>query len=698
MSGRDSGVYKDYSRIVGMDPAANFLLGPGWRAFSGGQRNPVLQFLLMPSAELIQSFARRKREDNWGGFLVLGDLAQGLTANDPITALTTRNFLDEQLAIGADSPFVTAKKELQLCLPLPPELVSTIPGARKVALAAPPVLPPRNWDDAAVVGIIDDGIAFGHERFRRADGTSRFEYFWHQDGVPRPPGIETVDSGREFGKAEIDQMLQACQTPGVGVDETKFYRMTGMADFRLAGHKSVAWRLAHGTHVLDLASGFPSSADVADRPLIGVQLPVSATANLSGAGLERSVVDAMKYIVDRAALLAPPKGEPPPIVINFSYGTYLGPHNGHALLERKMDHLIQHAPGPLRIVLPAGNSNMVRCHAVVSPAIGRMSELHVRVQPDSKALAAIQIWLPIEIGASTGASRVAIEVIAPDGASSGWVEEGARQDVLLPSGTSLVGAPSVPSFGRVSFHSSLFTQQGHFRIDIQPTAWDLPAGPTVLLALKAPAGVWRIVVNNQGLPAGTTLQAWIERSDLLYGYARRGRQGYFETAADVRFDREGRPITEDVSTSDPVRRTGMENAIGTGKRPMVLGGYDGKGLGIADYSAGGPSLASGATLQRPDGLAVTDDSRVHVGVRAAGSRSGSVKTMRGTSVAAPQVTRMIADALAADAASDRTALIARAAADEAGLSGTAPALPASRSGAGRLMLPPADKRPDRLWK
>ncbi len=34
-----------------------------------------------------------------------------------------------------------------------------------------------------IVGVIDDGIAFGHERFRKSGGTTRVEFVWIQDGA-----------------------------------------------------------------------------------------------------------------------------------------------------------------------------------------------------------------------------------------------------------------------------------------------------------------------------------------------------------------------------------------------------------------------------------------------------------------------------------------------------------------------------------
>jgi len=59
---------------------------------------------------------------------------------------------------------------------------------------------------AVVVGIIDDGIAFGHQRFRKVVGgniESRVEFWWLQDGVhgapagpfpfPLPPALALVE-------------------------------------------------------------------------------------------------------------------------------------------------------------------------------------------------------------------------------------------------------------------------------------------------------------------------------------------------------------------------------------------------------------------------------------------------------------------------------------------------------------------------
>jgi hypothetical protein len=75
----------------------------------------------------------------------------------------------------------------------------------------------------------------------------------------------------------------------------------------------------------------------------------------------------------------------------------------------------------------------------------------------------------------------------------------------------------------------------------------------------------------------------------------------------------------------------------------VLGGYLRKEVVAAPYSAAG-SVPPPARW--PDAMAPSDDSRVHSGVVATGSRSNSIFAMSGTSVSAPQIARLVADNLA----------------------------------------------------
>ena len=93
-------------------------------------------------------------------------------------------------------------------------------------------------------------------------------------------------------------------------------------------------------------------------------------------------------------------------------------------------------------------------------------------------------------------------------------------------------------------------------------------------------------------------------------------------------------------------------------------------------------------MRAPDAMAVSEDSRVHRGVLAAGSRSGSVVAMSGTSVAAPQIARIIADDLAGAGLGDHAWVQSQG---EKGMPASPGKPPDERGGAGRIATSPIVK-------
>jgi hypothetical protein len=91
--------------------------------------------------------------------------------------------------------------------------------------------------------------------------------------------------------------------------------------------------------------------------------------------------------------------------------------------------------------------------------------------------------------------------------------------------------------------------------------------------------------------------------------------------------------------------------------------------------------------QGPDAVAVCDDAPANNGVLAAGARSSSVFAMNGTSVAAPQITRWIAEQLALGNPGDRAGVHTEAGKRETPAQPGDPQPPAKRAGAGRIELP-----------
>ncbi|MBB4040389.1 hypothetical protein GGR34_002042 [Microvirga flocculans] len=527
-----------------------------------------------------------------------------------------------------------------------------------------------------VMGVIDDGIAFAHERFRslvNGRWKSRVESWWLQDGAHQG-STSSVPYGRELRKAEIDNLLDACNRAG-HVDEDLLYRKAGLIDFRQAGHKSAAWRAAHGTHVMDLACGLVPYEPQAERPIVCVQLPTRVTAQTSGAALYPYALDAIAYILSCAEEISKERGYSHlPVVINLSYGRLAGPHDGTLDLESAIDDIVDNCAEhgiSLRVVLPSGNSYLYRCHSQVSfERRSQTASLLWRVMPDDRTPSFLEIWLPPR-KSGLSASRIELKITSPTGQSRSIGETPGA--VRWASGNQ--------TYAKAHYVISPITQRGMFLIALAPTA---QLDPTATLS---PAGTWTIELRNRGLSRADTIHAWIQRDDTLYGFPSQGRQSCFDHACYARYDHAGRDNEMDDAAC-VVKRDSTINGIATGQHPIVIGGYLGKEMVAAPYSAAGSSIPSASSPRKPDALAISDNSRVHRGVLAAGTRSGSVVAIGGTSVAAPQVARWCASQLASGNAGNRASVQALAAQDEAGLPAGTPAVPSpQRGGSGRLRLP-----------
>jgi hypothetical protein len=186
------------------------------------------------------------------------------------------------------------------------------------------------------------------------------------------------------------------------------------------------------------------------------------------------------------------------------------------------------------------------------------------------------------------------------------------------------------------------TNRGRYVIALLPT--DLPDCEHQL----APFGTWTIAFKNL-MNRRIDVEASIQWDDRPLGYPQNGRQSYFVDDCYQRFE-EISGEEEETDNNSAIKRDGSMNAIATGSRAITAGGYVRKQNRVVKYSAGGPISLTGSTAKKvaglersgPDGLARSDESYVHQGMLAAGTRSGSVVVMNGTSVAAPQIARQIA--------------------------------------------------------
>jgi hypothetical protein len=491
-----------------------------------------------------------------------------------------------------------------------------------------------------IVGVIDEGLAFAHERFReivRGRTTSRIEYFWNQNEDLKREGPDCgMGYGSELSRSKISELLKAA-THGSQIDEDEVYRQ--------ARHGTVGRRLLHGTHVMDLAADEnPKEASASSPRIICVELPKQMVRDTSGLSLAVHALDAIRYVLDRAACIARAlQGGKSrahcPVVVNLSFGNIAGPHDGSSMLEAAIDELIRLGEAAtdrsrLQVVLPAGNNHLSRCHAQVVLAAGAEETLQWRILPDDATPSFVEIWIS---GDDADDGLVAIEVTPPGGPGSGWVHLNEVRCAKV-NGSAIC---TIVHLNRVA--------TGNGRMILVAVA---PTCTTSATRNVAPAGTWRVRIRNEARrskealsePVPVTVDAWIQRDDTPIGFPRRGRQSRFDDARYVRFDRQGHLEEEDVEDKDlgpsTIKRAGTLNAIATGDHTIVIGGYRASDGEPAPYSASGPTRSE--TRVGPDAMAISERSVALRGVLGTGGRSGSRIAMGGTSFAAPKVTRLIA--------------------------------------------------------
>jgi len=709
----------DFSAIVGMDPYANWLLHRAWSEFSRCETDLVIPFVVALLDDATRDIMERNRVQHFDSHTELlpilipefdsSESKSPFAVGNHISAFARRQFFLDLATSDEDrySKFRAAKKRIKLGLPLKADQQQDLKifGSGQELARAPLLEFPH--EQGVVIGIIDDGIAFAHDRFRASAVKTRISYFWQQDGQFLGPA-STVPYGREIsaavasdGSPGIDRLLYECSRGGI-VDENRIYARFGSMNFLNQDHKPVAQRYAHGTHVLDLAAGYDLVKAPTDQPIIAVQLPVATTADTSGSTLEVYVKNAIDYIVQRASLIGPKK-DPLPIVINFSYGVTAGPHDGTSVIEQDIEARFGTTPvgethSELTFILPAGNAHLSRCHARVCWNGGaedpyeNPATLPWRVLPNGLTTSQLEIWLPKREKGSDDRVRIAIET--PAGLRSEPLGEIPGKEVLLydDDGVTVIAAASYSL-------EVAPTDRGLFLISLRPTEHLRPVDVECGKEPDAPAGLWTVQIWRGPAYHGEDIEAWIQRNDTPFGYPIRGRQSYFDEGSYLRHNPiSGRPLEDDpANPACHIKRVSLINAIATSCTPVVVGGVFRQELVSAEYSAGGPTWTYcdyGGHRMGPDASAASDDSRIHRGVLGAGSRSGSAFTLSGTSVAAPQIARLAAE-LAAGAGHEigRNDIVVVARAEEK-VNPSRPRLFPQREGQGRIIR--STDRPRRI--
>ena len=505
-----------------------------------------------------------------------------------------------------------------------------------------------------LIGMLDDGCPFTAAHFLSAGGAStRVRGIWDQNQDKQPVTINGRDFGmvltdfgfgleyrRDFalpvppGQIGIDEWISMHSTPPNGIDEDHCY-----AD---AGFTSLKYRESHGAHVMDVFAGrIPTSSRIGPFPpgdrrdppswrpgidrassaeVVFVQFSEDNIRDATGVWLPYYVVCGILYVLSFAKPFVTRR-----VIINLSYGPTTGPHDGLALLERALSALVAYYDGSngkpnLEIVLPTGNSYLIEGHVVFRRHLNQPDHVEWtwRLPPDNTVLCFSEVWM------KTGdASNVSVTLISPSG------------DYYTPA------MPTTPQ--------SLAGVAGPIAWTIEDSMWRLQVKPTIASAgLVAEHGDWTISIAH--IPYFAEVHAYVARSDPNMGVRTGAKLSRFVdpeweqtrsasagcTRVNGEFDKSGSRI----------HRFGTLNGIATAQDAdvHVAGGYvilDGR---KAPYSSAGPARAGSLPLRRgPDYVLPSDESYALQGIRAGGTRSGSVFRLIGTSAAAPQLARLVAE-------------------------------------------------------
>ncbi|MFI5343111.1 MAG: S8 family serine peptidase [Chlamydiales bacterium] len=329
----------------------------------------------------------------------------------------------------------------------------------------PPAFPPdilNQGGEGVVVGIVDYGCDFNHERFKIDSTHTRILSIWNQQTGPNPHGPYQV--GTVYQRDEINAAL-AQPNP---------YQALGYAP----------GPSAHGTHVMDIATGNSGVAPKAE--IIFVHLRTLGSFHKSGG---KDLVDAVDYIFQQA--------HHRPCVVNLSIGTNLGPHDGTNSTEDAFDAHVTGEPNRA-IVIAAGNFGESKIHQSGKILQGEQIDLTWDIKDKGNAIHKMQIWY-------SGEDEFKCAVCAPIGPMSSDISLREKSNIYYSPSLAqvLIGGVTSPEqvfIGEVAhcFHDDN-NGDNVFSIEIHPNN-------------IAILGEWKIKLSGEQIKNGN-FHAWIERND-----------------------------------------------------------------------------------------------------------------------------------------------------------------------------------------
>lgn len=232
-----------------------------------------------------------------------------------------------------------------------------------------------------IIAVLDSGIDYAHPEFLNEEGNTRIISLWDQTIDGNPP------SGFSIGNVYSQQEINAAISIG-NINE------------RRAALPSED-TLGHGTGVASVAAGNTVGAAPGASLLI---VKIGRTID-KGFATTTELMRGVAYASNTALSLGLP------IVINISFGTNDGPHDGFSLFERYIDDVAN--SGKTNIVVATGNEGDTGKHFSSTLVQGQTIDMEFSVA-DNLPNVTINLW-------KNFIDFFTFEVISPSGVSSGTI-------------------------------------------------------------------------------------------------------------------------------------------------------------------------------------------------------------------------------------------------------------------------------------
>lgn len=255
----------------------------------------------------------------------------------------------------------------------------------------------RNADGrGAMIGVADTGLDVTHPDLVDPQGRSRVA--WLLD-LSLPPVGKYPELERRFGTTDVDGSPLGAVFDRALLDE-RIAAVDAGTCLPGSGTCIPTDNVGHGTHV----TGIAASSGGKDGTYVGMA-PGADIAFVRVGNTTDDLLLAAGFLFDRA------DAEKRPMVVNFSFGTDFGPHDGTMLWEKSLASFVGPDHPGRAIVVAAGNSGSIADEPVhQSVRVTAGTRMRVPIEAINVEGGQVQVWVTMRDGAD-----VSIGLDGPDG-------------------------------------------------------------------------------------------------------------------------------------------------------------------------------------------------------------------------------------------------------------------------------------------